>query len=64
MVGREYNGEIAVLGAQLWCWIAARVSAGRGKFDARFARQCGSGRAISMTHTHLVFAIQRVRTVH
>ena len=36
--GREYSGEIAEMGEQLWYRLAARVSAGRGKWEARFAR--------------------------
>ena len=34
--GREYSGEIAEMGEQLWYRISARVSAGRGKWEARF----------------------------
>ena len=42
--GREYSGEIAEMGEQLWYRLAARVSAGRGKWEARFVRQRHLGR--------------------
>ena len=64
--GRECSGEIAVMGEQLWYGLAARVSAGRGKWEARFARGIWVGKS-EIDDTHLVMdlerGIQKVRTV-
>ena len=64
--GREYSGEIAEMGEQLWYRLAARVSAGRGKWEARFARGIWVGKS-EIDDTHLVVdlerGIQKVRTV-
>ena len=64
--GREYSGEIAEMGEQLWYRIAAPVSAGRGKWEARFARGIWVGKS-EIDDTHLVVylerGIQKVRTV-
>ena len=54
------------MGEQLWYRIAARVSAGRGKWEARFARGIWVGKS-EIDDTHLVVdlerGIQKVRTV-
>ena len=64
--GREYSGEIAEMGEQLWYRLAARVTAGRGKWEARFARGIWVGKS-EIDDTHLVVdlerGIQKVRTV-
>ena len=64
--GSEYSGEIAEMGEQLWYRFAARVSAGRGKWEARFARGILVGKS-EIDDTHLVVdlerGIQKVRTV-
>ena len=64
--GREYCGEIAEMGEQLWYRLAARVLAGRGKWEARFARGIWVGKS-EIDDTHLVVdlerGIQKVRTV-
>ena len=64
--GREYSGEIAEMGEQLWYRLAARVSAGRGKCEARFARGIWVGKS-EIDNTHLVVDLERgfqkVRTV-
>ena len=64
--GREYSGEIAEMGEQLWYRLAARVTAGRGKWKARFARGIWVGKS-EIDDTHLVMdferGIQKVRTV-
>ena len=64
--GREYSGEIAEMGKQLWYRLAARVLAGRGKWEARFARGIWVGKS-EIDDTHLVVdlecGIQKVRSV-
>ena len=64
--GREYSGEIAEMGEQLRHRLAARVSACRGKWEARFARGIWVGKS-EIDDTHLVVdlerGIQKVRTV-
>ena len=64
--GREYSGEIAEMCEQLWYRLAARVTAGRGKWEAIFARGIWVGKS-EIDDTHLVMdlerAIQKVRTV-
>ena len=64
--GREYSGEIAEMSEQLWYRHAARVSAGRGQWEARFARGISVGKS-EIDDTHLVvdldLGIQKVRTV-
>ena len=64
--GREYSGEIAEMGEQLWYRLAARVTAGRGKWEARFARGIWVGKS-EIDDTRLVMdlerGIQKVRTV-
>ena len=64
--GREYSGEIAEMGEQLWYRLAARVLAGRGKWEAIFARGIWVGKS-EIDDTHLVVdlerGIQKVRTV-
>ena len=66
ILGREYSGEIAEMGKQLWYRLAARVTAGRGKWEARFARGIWVGQS-EIDDTHLVMdlerGIQKVRTV-
>ena len=62
----EYSGEIAEMGEQLWYRLAARVSAGRGKWEARYARGIWVGKSeIDDTHLEvdLERGIQKVRTV-
>ena len=58
--------EIAEMGEQLWYRLAARVLAGRGKWEARFARGIWVGKS-EIDDTHLVVdlerGIQKVRTV-
>ena len=60
------SGEIAEMGEQLWYRLAARVSAGRGKWEARFARGIWVGKS-EIDDTHLVMdlerGIQKVRTM-
>ena len=64
--GREYSGEIAEMGEQSWYRLAARVTAGRGKWEASFARGIWVGKS-EIDDTHLVMdlerEIQKVRTV-
>ena len=64
--GREYSGEIAEMGEQLWYRISAPVSAGRGKWEARFAKGIWVGKS-EIDDTHFVVdlerGIQNVRTV-
>ena len=64
--GREYSGEIAEMGEQLWYRLEARVLAGRGKWEARFARGIWVGKS-EIDDTHLVVdlerGIQKVKTV-
>ena len=53
-----YSGEIAEMGEQLWYRLAARVSAGRGKWEARFARGVWVGKS-EIDDTHLVVDLER-----
>ena len=54
--GPEYSGEIAEMGEQLWYRISARVSAGRGKWEARFARGIWVG-VNNCAHTLVVLVL-------
>ena len=61
----EYIGEIAEVGEQLWCRLAARVTAGRGKWEATFARGIWVSKS-GIDDAHLVMDFERgiqVRTV-
>ena len=51
--GREYSGEIAEMGEQLWYRLAALVTARRGTWEARFARGIWVGKS-EIDDTHLV----------
>ncbi|CAK0866686.1 unnamed protein product [Prorocentrum cordatum] len=66
LYGKEYNGEIAEMGEQVWYRISARVAAGRGKWEARFAKGIWVGKS-ELDDTHLVIdperGVQKVRTV-
>ena len=53
-----YSGEIAEMGEQLWYRLAARVLAGRGKWEARFARGIPVGKS-EIDDTHLVVDLER-----
>ena len=56
--GREYSGDIAEMGEQLWYRFAARVSAGRGKWEARIAGGLRVGKS-EIDDTHLVMDFER-----
>ena len=56
--GREYSGEIAEMGEQLWYRLAARVSAGPGNWEARFARGIWVGKS-EIDDTQLVVDLER-----
>ena len=66
LYGKEYSGEIAEMGEQVWYRISARVAAGRGKWEARFAKGIWVGKS-ELDDTHLVIdlerGVQKVRTV-
>jgi hypothetical protein len=58
LYGHEYNGEIAEFGELVWYRIAARVSAGRGKYEARFAKGVWVGKS-EADDSHLVIDLER-----
>ena len=66
LYGHEYIGEIAEFGESLWYRIAARVSSGRGKYEARFAKGIWVGKS-EADDSHLVIdlerGVQKCRTV-
>ena len=66
LYGKEYSGEIAEMGEQVWYRISARVQQGRGKWEARFAKGIWVGKS-ELNDTHLVIdperGVQKVRTV-
>jgi hypothetical protein len=64
--GKEYGGEVAEMGEQLWYRISARVESGQGKYEARFAKGIWVGKS-EFDDSHLVVdlvrGLQKVRTV-
>ncbi|CAK0845688.1 unnamed protein product, partial [Prorocentrum cordatum] len=58
LFGREYAGEVAEVGEQVWCRIAVRVAAGQGKFEARFAKGIWVGKS-EFDDQRLVVDLQR-----
>ena len=66
LYGHEYKGEIADFGELVWYRIAARVSAGRGKYEPRFAQGIWVGKS-EVDDSHLVIdverGVQKARTV-
>jgi hypothetical protein len=66
LFGVEYKGEVTEFAEVLWYRLAARVSSGRGKMEARFAEGVWLGKS-EFDDSHLVadtrLGIQTVRTV-
>eukprot|EP00959_Pyramimonas_sp_CCMP1952_P286975 6001432-Pyramimonas_sp.AAC.1 len=62
--GKGHSGEIAEMDEQVWCRISARVAAGRGKWEACFARGIWVGKS-ELDDAHLVIdpgrGVQKVR---
>eukprot|EP00959_Pyramimonas_sp_CCMP1952_P437672 9163487-Pyramimonas_sp.AAC.1 len=44
--GKEYTWEISEMGEQVWYRISARVAAGRGKWEASFAKVIWVGKRV------------------
>ena len=58
MFGREYAGDIAEIGEQVWYRITGRTETGRGKYEARFETGVWVGKS-EMGDTHVVVDVQR-----
>ena len=58
LMAKGYQGEIAEFGGQVWYRVAARVAAGRGKWEARFAGGIWVGKS-DAADGHLVTDVER-----